>query len=138
MSDTSQKPLAVMPGILLLEDNEAYRTLLTEILTLAGFAVHAAANGRHVDAILAERPIDLVITDVVMPERDGIETLTDLHYSHPRLPVIAISGDMPLNRDLYLTLAEKLGATRVLAKPFKMDQLIAIAREALAASNPAT
>ncbi|MCX6956355.1 MAG: response regulator [Verrucomicrobia bacterium] len=135
MNDTAVKPLAVMPGILLLEDNEAYRTLLTEILTLAGFAVHAAANGRHVDAILAERPIDLVITDVVMPERDGIETLTALRYSHPRLPVIAISGDVPLNTHLFLTIAEKLGASRVLAKPFKMDQLVAAAREAIAASN---
>ena len=124
-----------MPAVLLLDDNSAYRTLMTEVLTLAGFQVVAAADGRRVAAILSERRIDLVITDLVMPERDGIETITDLHYSHPRLPVIAISGDVPINRDLYLKLAEKLGASRVLAKPFKMDQLVAAAREALAASN---
>jgi DNA-binding NtrC family response regulator len=121
-----------MPAVLLLEDNEAYRALMADVLTLAGFEVCAAPDGRHVAEILRARRIDLVITDLVMPERDGIETITDLHYSHPRLPVIAISGDMPLNRDLYLRLAEKLGAARVLAKPFKMDQLIAAAREALA------
>jgi len=124
-----------MPAVLLLDDNSAYRTLMTEVLTLAGFQVVAAADGRRVAAILSERRIDLVITDLVMPERDGIETITDLHYSHPRLPVIAISGDVPINRDLYLKLAEKLGASRVLAKPFKMDQLVAAAREALVASN---
>jgi len=124
-----------MPAVLLLDDNSAYRTLMTEVLTLAGFEVVAAADGRRVAAILSERRIDLVITDLVMPERDGIETITDLHYSHPRLPVIAISGDVPINRDLYLKLAEKLGASRVLAKPFKMDQLVAAAREALVASN---
>ena len=124
-----------MPAVLLLEDNDAYRTLIAHMLTLAGFKVCAIPDGRRVPAILRERRIDLVITDIVMPERDGLETLTDLRYSHPRLPVIAISGDVPMNRDLYLTIAAKLGAARVLAKPFKMDQLIATAREAIAIGN---
>lgn len=126
-----------MPAVLLLEDNAAYRALLTEVLTLAGFEVHASPDGRRVADILREHPIDLVITDMVMPERDGIETLTELRYSHPRLPVIAISGDVPLNTELYLTIAEKLGASRVLAKPFKMDRLIAAAREAIASGAAA-
>jgi CheY-like chemotaxis protein len=132
---SSGTPFPVMPAVLLLEDNAAYRALMTEVLTLAGFVVHAAPDGRKVAALLAAHPIDLVITDLVMPERDGIETMTDLHYSHPRLPVIAISGDVPLNMHLYLTIAEKLGASRVLAKPFRMEQLVAAAREAIAAGN---
>jgi len=135
MNETFSPPLLVMPAVLLLEDNEAYRTLMAEVLTQAGFEVIAAADGRRVDEILRGRHIDLVITDLVMPERDGIETLTELHYSHPRLPVIAISGDVPLNTHLYLTIAEKLGASRVLAKPFKLEQLIIAARDAIAASN---
>lgn len=135
MIPPSLKPLPVMPTVLLLEDNAAYRNVMSEVLTLAGFEVCAAPDGRRVPEILRERSIDLVITDLVMPERDGLETITELRYSHPRLPVIAISGDVPLNRDLYLRLAEKLGAARVLAKPFKMDELVAAAREALAASN---
>lgn len=126
-----------MPAVLVLEDNEAYRILIEEVLTQAGFEVHSAPNGRGVSAFLCTRRIDLIITDLSMPERDGIEMMTELRYSHPLLPIIAISGDMPLNRDLYLSLAEKLGAARVLAKPFKMEQLIASAREALAASNSA-
>jgi CheY-like chemotaxis protein len=137
MTSPASDPLSPMPAVLLLEDNAPYRALLTEILTLAGFAVHAAPDGRRVAEILAEKRIDLVITDVVMPERDGIETMTALRYSHPRLPVIAISGDLPLNLHLYLTIAEKLGASRVLAKPFKTEVLVAAAREAIAASNPA-
>ena len=132
MENSLPPPLPVAPAVLLLEDNEAYRALMTEVLTLAGFEVCAASNGRRVPEILRERRIDLVITDLVMPDRDGIETMTELRYSHPRLPVIAISGDVPLNRDLYLTIAGKLGASRVLAKPFKMDQLVAAAREAIA------
>jgi DNA-binding NtrC family response regulator len=123
-----------MPVVLLLEDNAAYRALLEEVLSLAGFDVCAVPDGRRVPQILRERSVDLVITDLVMPERDGLETMTELHYSHPRLPVIAISGDTPLNTSLYLTLAEKLGASRVLAKPFKMAELIHAAREAIAAT----
>ena len=135
MPEPSTTPLATMPAVLLLEDNDAYRTLIAHMLTLAGFEVCAIPDGRRVPAILRERRIDLVITDIVMPERDGLEPLTALRYSHPRMPVIAISGDVPLNTQLYLTIADKLGAARVLAKPFKMDQLVAAAREALAAGN---
>ena len=131
MKAPSDKPLAVMPAVLVLEDNEAYRTLIAEVLSDAGFDVCSAADGRRVATILAERPIDLLITDLSMPERDGLETMTELRSTHPHLPVIAISGDVPLNRDLYLTLAKKLGASRVLAKPFKMTELIAAAREAV-------
>ena len=135
MNTSSPKPLAIMLAVLVVEDNEAYRTLIAEVFTTAGFEVVVAPNGRRVATILSERRIDLVITDLSMPERDGIETMTELRYSHPNLPVIAISGDVPLNRDLYLALAEKLGASRILAKPFKMEQLLTAAREAIAASN---
>lgn len=136
MAASTPSPLPIVPAVLVLEDNDAYRTLISEVLTQAGFDVTSAPDGRRVSTILSERRIDLIVTDLSMPERDGLETLTELRYSHPHLPVIAISGDVPLNRDLYLKLAEKLGAARVLAKPFKMEQLIAAAREALAASNP--
>ncbi len=135
MNSTSPKPLTIAPSVLVLEDNEAYRTLITEVLTTAGFDVLSAPDGRGITRFLSECRIDLLITDLSMPERDGIEIMTELRYSHPQLPIIAISGDMPLNRDLYLTLAEKLGAARVLSKPFKMDQLIAAAREALTNRN---
>lgn len=138
MPDSAFQPLAVMPTVLLLEDNTAYRELLTEVLTLAGFEVCAAPDGRKVAEILRTRHIELVITDLAMPERDGIETMTELRYSHPRLPVIAISGDVPLNTHLFLTLAEKLGASRVIAKPFRMEELVAAAKEAIAASNART
>jgi CheY-like chemotaxis protein len=121
-----------MPAVLLVEDNTAYRELMAEVLRGAGFDVVAAPDGRRVAAILRERPIDLVITDLVMPERDGLETIMEVRRNHPGLPVIAVSGDMPLNRDLYLRLAEKLGAARVLAKPFRPDELVAAARGALA------
>jgi DNA-binding response OmpR family regulator len=135
MLPAKSPPLPVVPGVLLVEDNQAYRELLTEVLTLEGFAVTAVPDGRRVPEIIRTHAIDLVITDLSMPERDGIETMTELHYSHPRLPVIAISGDVPLNTHLYLTIAAKLGASRVLAKPFKMDELVSAARAAIAGSS---
>lgn len=119
------------PTILLLEDNDEYRVLLTEVLSISGFEVCAARDGLHVNETLLSRRIDLVITDVSMPERDGLEIMSDLRANHPRLPVIAISGDVPLNTELFLDIAAKLGASRVLAKPFRIDELIAAAREAV-------
>ena len=134
MFTDSLPPLPIMPVVLLLEDNADLRRLITDVMTAAGFDVCAVPDGRRVPEILRERSVDLVITDLVMPEKDGLETMTELHFSHPRLPVIAMSGDVPLNTHLYLTLADKLGASRVMAKPFRMPELIAAAREVIAAS----
>lgn len=138
MSNIELTPSTGSPKILLLEDNDEYRALLTEVLTLSGFEVYAAPNGRRVDDTLRSRHIDLVITDVSMPERDGLEIMSDLRVNHPEIPVIAISGDVPLNTDLFLEIAAKLGASRVLAKPFRIDDLIAAARLAVGwAETPA-
>jgi CheY-like chemotaxis protein len=120
-----------MPTILILEDNEQYRALLTEVLTSVGFDVCAEPNGLAADKLLASQSIDLVITDLVMPERDGIETIRRLRVSHPELPVIAISGDTPLNTGLYLAIADKLGAARILEKPFSTKALVSAVCEAL-------
>jgi CheY-like chemotaxis protein len=120
-----------MPTILILEDNDQYRALLTEVLTSVGFDVCAEPNGLAADKLLASQSIDLVITDLVMPERDGIETIRRLHVSHPELPVIAISGDTPLHTALYLTIADKLGADRILEKPFSTKTLFSAVCEAL-------
>ena len=76
MASSSPQPLPVMPvmpAVLVLEDNEAYRTLIVEVLSQSGFEVYSAPDGRRVPAILRERRIDLVITDLSMPERDGLK-----------------------------------------------------------------
>jgi CheY-like chemotaxis protein len=81
--------------------------------------------------MLGQHSIDLLVTDIVMPERDGFETIAALRQSHPQLPVIAMSGNAPMTMDLYLNIAKKLGAFRVLNKPFRPDQLLVAAREAI-------
>ncbi len=120
-----------MPRILILEDNEAVREMMAEVLTRTGYRVDQAADGKHALRLISENPVDLVITDIVMPDQDGLETITQLRKTHPTLPVIAMSGDAPRNTTLYLSLAEKLGVVRTLTKPFDPVTLMALVKEVL-------
>jgi CheY-like chemotaxis protein len=128
---SGSEPQDDIPTVLVLDDDEDCRALVIAVLSKAGFLVYSLPDGRRVNEILGQYRIDLLVTDIVMPERDGIETITALRYSHPRLPVIAISGVAPMNTELYLRIAKKLGAFRVLNKPFRPNELLVAAREAI-------
>jgi CheY-like chemotaxis protein len=118
-----------MAAILLLEDNDIFREVLTEALTRAGHTVCADTDGRRVAELLQAHPVDLLVTDLSMPNRDGVETILALRRSHPQLPVIAMSGDATSHAALYLSIATKLGAVRTLQKPFAVDALLAAVRD---------
>lgn len=120
-----------MATILLLEDDEAFRAVLREALRRAGHKLVEAADGSRLAGLMDGHRFDLVITDLVMPNRDGIETIMALRTSHPKLPVIAMSGDAQTHARLYLKVAEKLGAVQTLHKPFPIDQLHAAIRKVL-------
>jgi DNA-binding response OmpR family regulator len=122
-----------MARILIVDDDPQIRKMVALLLTNAGHTVVEAPNGR--DAVDAHRrdPVQLVITDIVMPEQEGIETIEALRQDWPGLPVIAISGGLA-NSKIYLALAGKIGANRTLAKPFNPDQLIGVVSEVLAHS----
>jgi DNA-binding response OmpR family regulator len=110
--------------ILVVDDEPAIRTLLNDVFTAAGFEVVEAANGRlGIQAHLAN-PADLVITDLLMPQQEGIETITELSRRAPGLPIIAISGAYTGPE---LKMAARLGASAVFAKPFDPEQLVAAA-----------
>ena len=112
-----------MAHILLIEDDELLRPLLARCLESAGHVVTQAATGRAgVRAFQAELA-DLVVTDIVMPDQEGIATIMMLHRDHPEVPLIALSGG-GVNPSLYLDLAKKLGASCTLAKPFTPDDLL--------------
>ena len=81
--------------------------------------------------MIQEHSIDLLITDIVMSEQDGLEVLMQVRKSHPRLQVIMMSGEAPRHAPLYLSIGEKLGATRTLLKPFSMQTLLEVVREVL-------
>lgn len=104
-----------MRSILIVEDEVALRELLTEFLATKGFDVQQAANGEEALAKLATQAFDVVITDVDMPKKSGIELLTEIRRSLSRQPfVILMSGGMSITE----TEARRLGANEFLLKPF--------------------
>lgn len=115
-----------MPQILVVDDDRELRGWMQELLTRAGYEVSEAADGNEALKRLREARFDLVILDLVMPEKDGVETLIELRRDSPCPKVIVISG-----RD-YLAIAEHLGAQETLAKPFTASELISAVQAVLA------
>lgn len=118
-----------MARVLIIEDDEEVRDLLENLLSREGYDVGTAANGKlGVEAFL-DRPFDLVITDIIMPEKDGIEALMDLRRGRPELKLIAISGGGRAEPESYLHSAQLLGANRTLRKPFANEAILAAVKE---------
>jgi CheY-like chemotaxis protein len=111
-------------SILVIEDQEDLRMTLRATLAEAGYRVVSAANGRTATKALAQEKLDLVLTDLLMPGKDGIEVINDLRQSRPDLPVIAMSGGGTIPAEYYLQLARVLGAKAILRKPFSNEQLL--------------
>jgi DNA-binding NtrC family response regulator len=115
------------PGTILVVDDEAgIRSLLRQILVEAGYRVLEAKDGREAQLQVEGSEVDLVITDLAMPDKDGIETIQALHRERPRLKMIAMSGQFS---GPSLQAAEALGAQASLDKPIQRDELLdAVAR----------
>ena len=124
-----------MPRILLIDDDDAFRTMLRLTLTHFGHAVTEARNGKEGLKIYAAAGTDLVITDIVMPEKEGLEVLMALWQRQPPVKVIAMSGGGRVSAATYLQSATLLGAARVLEKPFSNDDLLTAIDEVLASGN---
>jgi DNA-binding NtrC family response regulator len=120
-----------MAKILLVDDDAQLREMLREILELAGHQVRGAKDGRVALALYRAERADLVLTDLVMPEKEGLETIRELLRHDPRATVIAMSGGGHSTADLNLTMAEKLGARDTLPKPFSREELLAAVERAL-------
>lgn len=114
--------------VLVIEDNGDLRDYLRTALESQGYEVLTADNGRSALLHLERGEIDVVLTDLYMPEMDGIETLVTLHRKFPRVRVIAMSG----KPGGHIPVAEVLGVHRVLKKPFGMNELLTALQEAAA------
>jgi len=121
-----------VPHILIVDDDALVRDALHQILARAGHDVEDAADGTAALQAYRQRPCDLVITDLVMPNTEGLETIASLRRLDPHLRIIAISGGGRGRADDYLELARKLGANRVLAKPFSGEDILTIVADVLA------
>lgn len=120
-----------MELILLIDDNLKIREVLRQILERAGYEVMEATDGREGLSLYRKRQPDLVITDIVMPRKDGLETITDLRIEFPGSKIIAISGGGRLEPKPYLELAKGFGANRLLTKPFGHEEFLKTVQDLL-------
>ena len=120
-----------MARILLIDDDVDFRTMLRRTLQKAGHEVAEAGNGQEGLKQLSESLVDLVLTDIIMPDMEGVETVMHLKRTHPALKVIVMSGGGRLTSDSYLKLALKMGAFRAFGKPFETADLLEAVEEAL-------
>jgi CheY-like chemotaxis protein len=113
-----------MPGVLIVEDDKELREMLKMSLLRRGITVLEAENGK--DAIVHFKPLltDLVVTDLIMPEEDGLKVVIKLRELKPSIKIIAISGGGKVGPGSYLNLAKALGADAIYSKPFSVNDLI--------------
>lgn len=118
-----------MASILIIDDDPQIRSLFREILEQAGYDVFLASNGHDGLQLFRQTPTDLVITDVFMPEIDGLELITTLHHEAPTVPIIAFTGKSEGQE--YMKVAMYLGAQCTMAKPVPATELIRAVRQHL-------
>lgn len=111
-----------MARILVIDDDELILSTLVLLLTGAGYAVDSASDGLLAEKLFRASSYELIITDIVMPNREGLETILLLRREFPQVKVIAMSGGTGLNSS-YLDIALRLGAHCILPKPFTGQQL---------------
>jgi two-component system response regulator AtoC len=118
--------------ILVVDDEEPLLRILVRFLSSLGHSVLSAANGADALTILEDGGVDLVVTDINLPEVDGIQVLRALRAHGRNLPAIAMSGGGTFDKSLLLGSAELLGAVETLEKPFELDDLRAAVERVLA------
>jgi len=120
-----------MAHILIIDDEVQARETLRELFEYEGYEVTEAPDGMEGMKIFREKPTDLVITDIVMPDKDGIETIMELKNEFPGVRIIAISGGGRIGPEHYLEMAGQLGAMRTFLKPVDLEKLSEAVREIL-------
>jgi CheY-like chemotaxis protein len=118
--------------ILIIDDDAAVSRTLSLILSRAGYEVSAVTSGRKGLQLLTDQKFDLVLTDIIMPELDGIEAIRKIRSDHPGLRIIAMSGGGQIDKADFLHMAEALGADRVLEKPVRSERLLELVGSVMA------
>lgn len=118
-----------MPGVMIVEDETSLREMLKEALEKRRYTVITAADGREAIAKFRPSVINLVITDLLMPEEDGLNVIMSIKKIKPETKIIAISGGGKAGPGSYLMIARKLGADHVFSKPFLPSELLQKVRE---------
>jgi len=122
-----------MAAILIVDDDDAYRGIVAQLLARAGHEVTEAADGKAGITCYRAQPFDLVFTDMIMAEMDGLEVIREIRRLNPQARIVAMSGGVAVAPRAYLQLAGHLGADRTLLKPFTAATLLGTVAELLAA-----
>lgn len=125
-----------MARILVIDDEPLIREMLQEHLTDLGHEVAVAPDGRKAVKLMQLQPADLVITDVFMPEKDGLSTIEELRHARPGTKIIAISGGSRIRDTDVLKWAAELGASYTFQKPLEWPDLLAAVDDCLAVKSP--
>ena len=125
-------PAAVPARILVADDDSGVRSLVRSVLELCGYVVIEAGDGREALDLLGVESVDLILTDLVMPECEGLEFIRQLRRNNPRARIIAMSGAFGGE---YLGVAEMLGADIAMSKPLIVDELVASVKRLLSRVN---
>jgi len=120
-----------MADILLVDDNAGLLAAMDDILRAAGHRPTLAANGKIAIDLIRSRRFDLIITDLVMPEKEGLETIIELHKKFPQLKIIAMSGGGGGDARSNLVMAQRFGAASTIDKPFSGKALVEAVDRAL-------
>lgn len=125
-----------MPSILVIDDNDVFRATTALWLKRHGFHVVEAANGKEGIRALETMVPDVILTDILMPEQDGLETIQMVRKKHPKMRIVAMSGGMLDGRVDFLPIARKFGADHVMPKPFSGSELLLVLEKVMAKDEP--
>lgn len=112
-----------MASILITDDEPAIRKLLTVMFKDAGYVVYQASNGVEAMRVLETKKVDIMIIDIVMPEKGGIETIMQVREKHPDLDLIVVSGKVSIENDAFQNLIKQYKVFRVFDKPFEKEDI---------------
>ncbi len=120
-----------MARILIIDDEDQARNMLHQALERAGYEVVIARDGSEGIELFRSAPTDLIITDILMPEKEGLEIIMDLRREFPDVKIIAMSGGGHMGNLNFLEVAKRLGAQRTLQKPFGLQEVFQAVQELL-------
>ncbi len=113
-----------MIRLLVVEDNDDFRFIVCEMLADLDYQVFTATNGAQALAVLESQTVDIVLTDMIMPDKEGLETVQEIRRKYPMIKIAAMSGGGRVNANNYLDLAKRLGASVTFEKPFRAQELL--------------
>ena len=116
---------------LIIDDEDLSRMLIDTALKKAGYETTLLKDGQDAEEAIREDTYDLVVTDLLMPGKEGVDVIDDLKQNHPQIKVIAVSAGGVVGHSSYLKLAQAYGADAVLEKPFTAAQLISTVSDVL-------